>query len=993
MSKNHKYYIFYLLIAILAYWQISFLQNMLKWDMIDAHMPWRMFISESIINGHFPLWNPYQDFGYPIHADMRSIWTPEIWVISLFGGYSVYTFSYLFIFYTSLAGIGMKLLSNFFLKDEKASFFVGLIYMLSGYLTAHAQELYTINSFAFIPIVLYQYLRFSNQFSLNRPIDLSQKYRLFSKPEFKSALYFIFFIYIILTSAYQAHSFTLLYLLIFLFIYTVIDLYRKTEYKRIKEFIIYHVIFGLIILLLLLPLIVSAVQVFPFVQRLNSGVDISTISILSFSPQSLLSLLLPFAVIRDMEFFNTDLSMTNLYFGIIPFLFLLLSLSKINRNPRFLILLIFGLFFLIASFGDYTPLRKILFDYVPFMNMFRGSAYFRLFTLVVFVISAGFVFKDFVHYINKLKYLVLLLISVFVAVSIYAYTRIEWETFSFLRQDISWEQIMSKSSLFYENILLQSLFQIFILGVLLLLIVFKRINKNYIIIIVLIEMIVAVQLNIHSTAISRFNPTEINQYIDSKPQAFPIPEDIRISDCTDKASSFGPLWRNTNIYSKRISADAFNSFYLDKTDVFRDSLSQVRDSVSQNKLLYFSSDIVPLSKINEYSFSRNTLFIQDSIAHLLQFENQTNNKVRIVDFTPVSIKAVADIKTNGLLTLMQTNYTGWAVYVDGEKKDIVESNTMFISVQVDKGKHEVLFEYSNPLLIYTFILSASILFLLLLLILFVLYRSSQLKHKKIVLLLILSMLILFSSYKQYNYHLRKNLFINEFKKVKAKNPLSLYISVQNLGEVDWTKDVSLQNIMMLINKDKPKGIIVSWKNMQASQLIIDYLKIHYESVDIIFDKGASRIVKFTGLKKGVSMRLCSFDTRPKGWLYNQESVFTDSLNLSFLKSNTNEYICSYSILVDKKDSLTQVLALVDLNSQTKVNPLLVFSLDKDGKSFYWKSTDYKSFRIGEEHDAFAASVDLSDIEYDNNSELKIYLWNNDKEDFNIDNFRIFFGKN
>ena len=121
MTKNLKYFIFYLVLAIIAYWQIGLFINTLKWDILDAYLPWRSFVSESLLNFHFPLWNPYQNYGFPIHADMRSIWAPEIWLVSLFGGYSIYTFNWLFIVYTAIAGIGMKLFSNLFLKSSRSS--------------------------------------------------------------------------------------------------------------------------------------------------------------------------------------------------------------------------------------------------------------------------------------------------------------------------------------------------------------------------------------------------------------------------------------------------------------------------------------------------------------------------------------------------------------------------------------------------------------------------------------------------------------------------------------------------------------------------------------------------------------------------------------------------------------------------------------------------------------------------------------------------------
>ena len=78
-------YTLLLFIAIIAYWQIAFLTNSIQWDMLDCHLPWRYFVSETIQNGEFPLWNPYQQLGSPIHADLRTIWNPV--VLTVFSGF------------------------------------------------------------------------------------------------------------------------------------------------------------------------------------------------------------------------------------------------------------------------------------------------------------------------------------------------------------------------------------------------------------------------------------------------------------------------------------------------------------------------------------------------------------------------------------------------------------------------------------------------------------------------------------------------------------------------------------------------------------------------------------------------------------------------------------------------------------------------------------------------------------------------------------------
>ena len=73
--------------------------------------------------------------------------------------------------------------------------------------------------------------------------------------------------------------------------------------------------------------------------------------------------------------------------------------------------------------------------------------------------------------------------------------------------------------------------------------------------------------------------------------------------------------------------------------------------------------------------------------------------------------------------------------------------------------------------------------------------------------------------------------------------------------------------------------------------------------------------------------------------------------------------------------------------------VLVASLESNGKSIYWGGTDFSELNQIEldsnEMQRFHHSIKLSDIYLDHtNLELKIYIWNKNKRDFFIDNFKI-----
>ncbi|MEA3450747.1 MAG: hypothetical protein U9Q83_02455, partial [Bacteroidota bacterium] len=85
-----KYLIIIFFVAIIAFWQVTFFQNVLKWDFLSITVPWRFFIGENIQNGMLPLWSPYAKLGFPLYFDPQT-WYPVSWFISSVFGYSIYS--------------------------------------------------------------------------------------------------------------------------------------------------------------------------------------------------------------------------------------------------------------------------------------------------------------------------------------------------------------------------------------------------------------------------------------------------------------------------------------------------------------------------------------------------------------------------------------------------------------------------------------------------------------------------------------------------------------------------------------------------------------------------------------------------------------------------------------------------------------------------------------------------------------------------------------
>jgi len=726
MKKNHlrsrfKPIIGILLVLLLAYWQIASLQFSIKWDMLDVVLPWRYFSSECLQNGYFPFWNPYQQMGYPFHADLQyPLWNPEQLFLSLFTVYNNYTIHLLFIAYLSLAAYGMYKLAQDFNTNKTIAFAVGLAYVLSGFFIAHVQSLILVIGATWLPFIIRYYLKMMKE--------------LCFKNLFKTAL-FLFFMFM---GGYQALSIILAYFLLIIFIHFVVKELRAKNYKTVYKLVKLNMILGAIAGLSLAVIAVVYFQVSPYLSRF-SGMSLESVQFGPLSPQSLISLFIPFTVTKNADFFATDSSMANAYMGMIMLLFLIFSLF-IKKKTVEKIFLYFGLFSLLVSMGKYLPFREFLYHYIPLMDIFRFPSIFSLFTILFFLLLSGRSLTVFFNNFEKYRKLVFKIALSFILILsgflVYSLFHISFNDFSFFKKQDGFFQMIENTSI-YEHIFIHSIIQLLFLSSFLFLLFKKSLTQHrlkYTVILLIFEMIIAVQLNIFYTGVSKAKPKDIRKYIAEIPKDFPIPasNDI-ILDNTDSEASYWPLWRNTNIFRKKVSYEGYSSFWFKNYDYLFDSVPHLKNAVLNNTLLYLSDKIYSqndLPKTLDPRIDNKNIYVPDSIFNrykAVDIKYEKTDTVYIVQFSPNEIEAKYEANNPLIITLLQSDYVGWKVYVDDEVVPHFTSNYLFISALVPKGKHKIRFEYSNPKIILGFIISYST-FLFILAVLF--WISVKRKNKK-----------------------------------------------------------------------------------------------------------------------------------------------------------------------------------------------------------------------------------------------------------------------
>lgn len=718
LLRNYKYHFGFLLIAIIAFCQIVFFVHPVKFDIIDYNYPFRYFIGECLQHGKLPLWNPYQNLGYPIHADPSSgAWYPIVWIIGYTSGYNIYTLGIELVFHIFIAGIGFYTLSKTLHVSNNTAFITGVSYMLCGIFIGNAQHLSFIISACWLPFVLNYYLKMAEGSGYMNSL--------------KAAL----FLYLMITGGYPAFTIILFYLLLILFFYFAIKHLVDKQKNKLIVLIKQNLFFLITTLLMCSAMLLAIYQVMPYITRIHQfGIENALIG--PFSPQSTISFLLPYASIKNSEFFNTDPSMTNAYFGIVLFLFFLYGLY-IKKAVNYTILLGFAFFSLLASFGSYLPVRTFLFEYIPMMNLFRFPSVFRLFVIVGFIVVAGFSLDIFIKSEDKKQKSIVIRLSsffIFLFISTLAYFLYNnnLDLLNFIKND---SFVYSKTSSIIEHIVFQSIIQIGVLALFIFIVlnVSQKNKAKFITLLIVIDLLISVQLNgPYTVYYDMFSAKGSHEHIKKSPTGFPLLADKNISEIQPDSLYFGPFWKNLNVFQKQISADGYNPFCLTGYEILRDSSSQLFSQIIQNKIVFLSDKTLGDDQVNQFkkdsAFTNKTLFFKkedlDQIK-TMHLEASLGDTVQLIYFAPDSFIVRTETQKTQLLTLLQNNYIGWEVYVNSQKAPHYTSNGALSSTIVPPGKNTVSFVYKNDTIKLAFYVSAISLILCLVIIL------NNLRRKKL----------------------------------------------------------------------------------------------------------------------------------------------------------------------------------------------------------------------------------------------------------------------
>ena len=106
-----------------------------------------------------------------------------------------------------------------------------------------------------------------------------------------------------------------------------------------------------------------------------------------------------------------------------------------------------------------------------------------------------------------------------------------------------------------------------------------------------------------------------------------------------------------------------------------------------------------------YSFDSFGFYSQAMDNYDEQIEKLKANSPESTEVETDRVTVKIDADSDKLVLLSIPYSTGWKAYVDGEEVDLLRADVMYMAVEVTAGEHEIVLEYSNPYIMWGFVVS------------------------------------------------------------------------------------------------------------------------------------------------------------------------------------------------------------------------------------------------------------------------------------------------
>jgi hypothetical protein len=592
------------------------------------------------------------------------------------------------------------------------------------------------------------------------------------------------------------------------------------------------------------------------------------------------------------------------------------------------------------------------------------------------------------------------------------------ENFAYFKNNLKFSEEISSATRF-DNIVFQGSIQILFLSVLILITWKIKSLKHFsaaLLFLFIADGIVSTQLSTHYTVLSKPNPVEFYKYLKSSPKGFPVPDLNPMDENSDRNAANEFTWMNNNVFPKKVSFDGLVSFKTDGYQNLSDNHPGLLEAIKKEPVVYFSDDIREDNSVVD--FKSNTVFVQASDFKKLNgktLRSGKNDKMEISGFSPTQIEIKTNTEYPQLLIYQQNYYTGWRVFVDGTEQDLTKCNFTHMSVLVPAGEHKVLFKYSNPGIILMFCFT-SLIFLILMALAVKYHIVRHPERKKHVIITLVSGILVFvlaSAANRYLYHKNKlgltTVIAEKVEQWKSNynDDIRILLSTK---QKELAESVKADSVCFINEKNNVAGLSDFLMNSRSKYFAFawqggiigkELFELIYSFYPEIIEKKKRNNSGFILLEKGTGDQeydiVRTFEPdNSADWIQNSARIKTDSVsgNHTYYYTENDEFGTSVEFAADN-DLVTgeKITILADFIIKEKLaEVLLVFTTDRGGEMKIYQVSKINQFAT--QPDKWSRTVYEFKItpEIQEGDIIKIYFWNNNKVNFEIDNLKIKFGK-
>lgn len=666
-SEDLRAILVFTVLVLLSYWPLTSLSySVVGGDIRDCWLPWYTFIGQAAADGSFPTWNPFQQGGYPIYADLQGpAWSPFTYILANTIGHSMHSILVIAICSLILAGMGMYRLCRWSGVSHRTAILFGAVYISSGFFLQHMMHLYAFMSGAFIVWLMHYLLR------------------LLRSHQWTDGLLASLFAFLQLSSGNHTFTILLAYLLSILALLSLLSVKRSERLAWLRSVTPGIVVFLLATISMSIGVFYSLVEVAPYFSR-GDGLTLDDAQYGSAIGYSLYSFLYPYTAGTSIKELDLPSNIENLYMGICTLVLVGISLFR-KRSIHESALLIFGLVCLLAAFGPALPVHGFLFHLLPGLDLFRFPGYFAFFTIVCWLPVAACTVDQWPWLPSKLRNVCYLVMGVIGATSLVAAIislgNSDTELMSWFDPVLTFHQRITMASL--EDRLLISMFltgALLIPGALFLLL--RRSSVTHLRGLMWIELIVVLQICMWNCSISEIPPTVTDQPIQMAPKVTPFPADIAMAVQSDSTIVPADLWRNTSNYMKHPSHDGFNSFWLGSHERLENNPQQLERLKQLPPVFVHNGSSVSLPNTH------------------VTWRAFRSDRMTFKVYSPEPAQ----------VCLQQSPYPGWKVKVNNVEQDWSSSFISTMSTSIPGDWSEVEFIFEKPILPYLYLVSVLIFF-------------------------------------------------------------------------------------------------------------------------------------------------------------------------------------------------------------------------------------------------------------------------------------------